>query len=239
MKRIVCTVLVGVCVAMVIAGCSSQRQQVPELVDDTIVIDEDTTDHGDDTVITDEGTTDNGEDIVIIDEDATDQMFNEDVYGAEFFVFQIDGYSYTVDDCYSVGLMQGDSLVDGRFYKVVADVTYLNGGIAGYVNFPEVHDVHSCEEVPADTLDLPSIEETPYGLVRIGDYADGDILCNERGIKAVWKDGAWVWRYADESVQLEDGTYVLLREGVDAATAQAGADDGILACEDYFILPAQ
>ena len=142
MKRIICVMLVGVCVAMAIAGCSSQQRQVPELVDDT----------------------------VIIDEDATDQMFSEDVYGAEFFVFQMDGESFTVDDCYPVGLMQEDSLIDGRFYKVVADVTYLNGGIAGYVNFPEVHDVHSCVEVSADELDLPSIEETPYGLVRIGDY---------------------------------------------------------------------
>ena len=210
MKRIICVMLVGVCVAMAIAGCSSQQRQVPELVDDT----------------------------VIIDEDATDQMFSEDVYGAEFFVFQMDGESFTVDDCYPVGLMQEDSLIDGRFYKVVADVTYLNGGIAGYVNFPEVHDVHSCVEVSADELDLPSIEETPYGLVRIGDYADGDILCNDQGIKAVWMDGAWVWRY-EYDAQLDDGINVLLRDGVDTATAQAGADAGILACEDYFILPAQ
>ena len=91
MKRIICVMLVGVYVAMAIAGCSSQQRQVPELVDDT----------------------------VIIDEDATDQMFSEDVYGAEFFVFQMDGESFTVDDCYPVGLMQEDSLIDGRFYKVV------------------------------------------------------------------------------------------------------------------------
>ena len=236
MKRIVCVVLVGVCVAMLIAGCSPRLASEP--VSKTFEIDEDAADRVDDAVEIYEGATVKDDDIVIIDEDATDQMYSEDVYGAEFFVFQIDGETYTVDDCYPVGLMQGNSLVDGRFYKVVADVTYLNGGLAGYVNFPEVRDVRSCKKVPAKALDLPSIEETPYGLVRIGDYAKGDILCNERNIKAVWIKGKWKWRYEDDA-QLEDGTNVLLREGVDTATAQAGADAGVLACEDYFILPAQ
>ena len=42
-------------------------------------------------------------------------------------------------------------------------------------------------------MGLPSVADQTYGLMLIGDYADGDVLFNERGIMAVWKDGGWLY----------------------------------------------
>ena len=179
-----------------------------------------------------------GEEVVEIDEDATDQMYSDDVYGAELFVFQIDGNVLTVDDFYAVDGLYGIDPADDGFYKVVADVTYLNGGVAGYVDYPQINYVHSCEKASVEELGLPNVEQSPYGLSLIGDYSEGEVLCNGRSVKAVWKDGAWAWRY-DTSDELEDGTVVLLRSGVSAEMAQSGIASGVLACEDYFVLPPQ
>ncbi|MBR3313272.1 MAG: hypothetical protein IKG18_03950 [Atopobiaceae bacterium] len=83
----------------------------------------------------------------------------------------------------SVGLAQGGCAAPGdeggEAVEVVADVTYLNGGVAGYVDYPQVNSIAGCEEVAPDELDLPKLEETRYGLVRIGDYAEGELLFHE------------------------------------------------------------
>lgn len=180
--------------------------------------------------------TDGEDEVVEIDDGTTDQMFTEEVYGAELYVFQIDGETVTVDGCYSVGVYTEKELVDGRFYKIVADVTYLNGGIAGYVNYPEIQQVTSCKEVSPYDIGLPSTEDAVYGLTLIGDYADGDILFNEWHTMAVWKDGKWVWHYDDE-IELDDGRYVGVREGVTEEDVLAGIDNGVLSCKDYFVAP--
>lgn len=169
---------------------------------------------------------------------ATDQMYSSSAYSEALYVFQIDGKTVTTNGCYTVDVNSGEPLRDGGFYKVIADVTYLNGGIAGYVDYPEVKSVYSCEEISPDELNLPSVLEKRYGLIRIGDYADGDLLLNEYGMKAVWKDGAWAYRY-DDDFKLEDGTLVLFRTGADKDAIMAGIADGVLSCEDYFVVPAQ
>ena len=165
----------------------------------------------------------------------TDEMFERDENDAELTVFQLDDTTYMVKTCDrldSVGL----PLEDGHFYQLVADVTYLNGGVAGYVDYPQIKDVVGCTEISPEDLHLPSITETVYGLVAIGDYADGDILLNSMGHGAVWKDGSWVYRY-DDSKELSDGTSVLVRDGVEEDDIRAGIQNGVLSCEDYFVLP--
>lgn len=175
--------------------------------------------------------------VTIEDGDATDQMWSDTVAGAELYVFPYEGQLITVQDPESISMPLAEDLEDGKFYRVIADVTYLNGGIAGYVNYPQVEHVESCTEVLPDSLDLPSLEEGPYGLRRIGDYADGDLFFYELGIKAVWKDGAWVWSY-DDVVTLSDGVVACRRSGVSEEEIQAGVSEGTLSCEDYFVLPA-
>ena len=174
--------------------------------------------------------------VTIEDGGATDQMWSDTVAGAELYIFPYEDQLITVRDPESIDMPLTEALEDGKFYKVVADVTYLNGGIAGYVNYPQIEHVESCEEVSPDAMDLPSIEEGPYGLSRIGDYADGDLFFYELGIKAVWKDGAWVWSY-DDVVTLSDSVVVCRRLGVSEEEIRAGMADGTLSCEDYFVLP--
>ena len=170
-----------------------------------------------------------------VEVDSTDQMFTEEVRDDVFYVFQLGDQTITAKNYSDVDIPWEEPLTDGGFYKVVADVTYLNGGVAGYVDFPQVHDVKSCEEVSPLEMGLPSVADQTYGLMLIGDYADGDVLFNERGIMAVWKDGGWLYRY-DGQITLVDGTVAGVREGVTKAEVEAGIQSGVLACEDYFAL---
>lgn len=175
---------------------------------------------------------------VVIEEGSTDQMFRDQVSDAELYVLQDEGVTLTADHLYAVDVMADEPLRDGCFYRVVADVTYVNGGVAGYVDYPEVGRVRSCEEVSPFDMGLPSLGEARYGLTLIGDYADGDVLCNEVGLDAVWKGGAWVWHY-DRDLKLDDGREALVRDGVTQDDVQAGMESGVLSCEDYFVMPAE
>ena len=173
-----------------------------------------------------------------IDDNTTDKMYSDTKNNAELNVFQFGNDTITVDNYYPVDVMTGQPLRDGGFYKLVADVTYMNGGVAGYVNFPDIKRVHSCTEVSPMDLGLPSLPDKIYGLVLIGDYADGDILLNERKMKAVWKDGTWVYRYDDE-INLPDGRHALVRRDAAEGDVLAGIENGVLSCEEYFVVPAQ
>ena len=168
----------------------------------------------------------------------TDELFRDEVRNSKLLVFVLDGKAYTVDTFYEVSIPVNEPLQEGCFYKVVADVTYLNGGVAGYVNYPQVQRVAACVEVSPFDIGLPSIEDASYGLSLIGDYADGDVLLNERFAKAVWQDGEWIWRY-DNEVDLRDGIRALICAGYLDVDVYQGIDDGILSCENYFILPAE
>lgn len=155
----------------------------------------------------------------------------------EILAFQFDGRPMTLDYFYDLDGYYGEDLRDGGFYKIVADVELLNGGVAGYVDYPEIKAVTSVEEVSPLDLGLPSIDESTYGLALIGDYADGDVLLNIYQAIAVWKDGEWAWRY-DKQVKLADGRSAFVAKGVTEEDAQQGAESGVLANEDYFILPS-
>ena len=170
--------------------------------------------------------------------DATDQMYSEKKTDVEVDVFQINGRLFTVEGVYPVDRYIGEETKDGGFYRVIADVTILNGGVAGYYNFPQINEVSACEEISPSDLALPAITEEQYGLVLIGDYADGDVFLHESGMKAVWKDGDWIWQYSRE-IDGSGGTRVCLREGVTEETAAQGIADGILSCGDYFVIPGR
>lgn len=175
--------------------------------------------------------------VTSVDGTVSDQMYTTDVQNAELAVFQMDGRTYTADDyMYEVDIAGAEPLRDGGFYVVHADVEYLNGGIAGYVNYPDVKRVHGCVETSPLSMGLAALGEKLYGLTLIGDYADGDVLYyGSRGM-AVWKDGDWVYRY-DEVIDLPNGTKAGVRDGVSADDVQAGMDAGVLSCADYFVLP--
>ena len=173
---------------------------------------------------------------VPIESTSTDEMFNERANDARLRVFVIDGRCKTVDTLDEVDVMGEKELEEGHFYDVVADVTYLNGGIAGYVNYPQVERVKSCNDVSPLEMGLPTLEPGKYGLLLIGDYADGDGLLRSYGKAAVWKDGAWAYRY-DKEIDLPDGKKAAVRKGVTADSVSAGANSGVLSCADYFVLP--
>ena len=94
------------------------------------------------------------------------------------------------------------------------------------------------EEISPYEFGLPGLEEYSYGLLLIGDYADGDILLNTNIHRAVWKDGEWIWKYKRQ-VTLDDGRKALTAEDTTKEEAAAGAEAGILSCAEYFILPAE
>ena len=173
--------------------------------------------------------------VVEIDTGTSDQMYEDEVTGLELYVFQIDGAVLTTDYFYDINV-GGEPLRDGGFYRIVVDATLLNGGVAGYVDYPEISHVTSCEEISPLEMGLSPIESGAYGLSLIGDYADGDVLLNLYSVKGVWKDGSWVYRYDDE-IELPGGTQALVRDGVSESDVQAGIEADTLSCEDYFILP--
>ena len=173
---------------------------------------------------------------VPVEESTTDQMDSDLKTGEVINIFQMKGHSYTVKDFYEVDLF-GRQLEDGKFYEVTADISYLNGGIAGYVDFPEIKHIIDCKEISPFDLNLPFITEYRYGMTLIGDYAEGDIFLSQIRVKAVWKDGNWIWSY-DKEKDREDGTSVCYQFGTSEEEIEEGIEKGILSCEKYFVLPA-
>lgn len=171
------------------------------------------------------------------EEVSTDQLYSDRQSDASIPVFQINGQVFTVENIYPVNAFIDEGLKDGGFYRITADVTYLNGGVAGYVDFPQIDSVTDCVEISPFDLNLPTIRDKHYGLVLIGDYADGDLFLRENGMTAVWKDGSWTWQYSHE-VKREDGTRICLREGLTQEEAEKEISNGILSCEDYLVVPA-
>ena len=169
------------------------------------------------------------------DDQSTDMMYSDSASDAKILVYVLDQKAYTLYYGYVINYY-GEPLREGGFYEIIADVTYLNGGVAGYVNYPKISSIKSYEEVSPLNLGLPSIRENIYGLSLIGDYADADVFLNEYRKMAVWKDGSWIYRY-DRSKKEEDGTVICYRNDVSEEEINAGREEGILLCENYFVLP--
>ena len=168
--------------------------------------------------------------------DSTDQLYKDTKNNDVVYFFQMDGESYMIDPAYEIQLY-GEDLEDGHFYELTADITYLNGGIAGYVDFPQIDRVINCKEVSPFDLNLPNVTEKRYGLMLIGDYAEGDLFLHEYRKMAVWKDGEWVWNY-DSEMDGDDGTLICYRSDVSIDEIKEGIAKGILSCPEYFVQPA-
>ena len=81
----------------------------------------------------------------------TDELYSESRSDVEIEVFKQEGRVYTVDSEYEIPELSGNpDLVDGKHYKLIADVTFLNGGVAGYVDYPKIDRIISIEEIPSD-----------------------------------------------------------------------------------------
>ena len=171
------------------------------------------------------------------DEYSTDQMWSDVSMDETLLAFAYEDSLYTPDYMYELKIYEPEPR-DGGFYRLTADVKYINGGVAGYYNYPEIIKLHKMEEISPYEFGLPGLEEYSYGLLLIGDYADGDILLNTNIHRAVWKDGEWIWKYKRQ-VTLDDGRKALTAEDTTKEEAAAGAEAGILSCAEYFILPAE
>jgi len=182
-----------------------------------------------------ERTSDKIDDQNIYTGDIEDWLYEDKKHNITIQVFQMDGKTCTVDGLDTVDVYE--PLEDGHFYEIIADATILNGGVAGYYNYPQIEKVSDCREISPFDLDLPSIKENHYGLVLIGDYSEGDLFLYSYDEMAVWKDNEWIWRYS-EKIDRSDGSVICCRSGISEDEIQEGIDNGILACEDYFLLPA-
>ena len=81
----------------------------------------------------------------------TDELFTESRSNVEIEVFKQEGKVYTADSEYEIPELSGNpDLVDGKHYKLIADVTFLNGGVAGYVDYPQIDRIISIEEIPSE-----------------------------------------------------------------------------------------
>ena len=153
----------------------------------------------------------------------TDEMWGDEVDDAEIYAFMYEGRVYTADTIDEINPYDATPYMkDGGFYKLTADVKYLNGGVAGYVNYPDIKSVSNCEEISPLDLHLPSIT----------------IYLNEYGKIGVWKDGSWIYRY-DKSYEGEDGTLICKKSDVSEDTIKEGISNGVLSCEEYFVVPAK
>ena len=121
--------------------------------------------------------------------DMMDEMYKTDAYGEEIYIFSFNDSIYTVDEIYDISRGMSEPVEDGRFCLMAADVTYLNGGVAGYVNYPEVKNVIELKDVSPLEINLPEISSARGGLSLIKDYAEGDVLLDSYSDRAVWKDG--------------------------------------------------
>ena len=175
------------------------------------------------------------EPVDVPDDLVSDQMSSEKKENETIRVFQFNGSTYTVNNAYQVSIYSQE-LVEGGFYEVLADVTYLNGGIAGYVDFPQIDKIYDCRQISPLDMDLPSINDKNTGLSLIGDYGEGDVFLNEYGMMAVWKDGEWLYQY-DKEEKNDEGKTICFRKDVSEETINEGIAQGVFVCEDYIVLP--
>lgn len=171
-----------------------------------------------------------------IDDGSTDQMWSDQVKDAELPFVVYDGQPILIPVGEALNSSFGE-LEEGHFYRAVADVDYLYGGIAGYDGYPDVKHVSSVEEVSPDDLQIPGLDESSFGVVRLDGYAGGDFLLFEYGRMAVLKGQEWVWHYDEYRVR-GDRTYVCYKNGVTEEAIEAGIAKGVYGCEDYFLVPA-
>lgn len=166
----------------------------------------------------------------------SDAMYESKAVPATLYAFRFGDDCIETEDFYDINVPLDKIPKDGAFYKITADVSYVSGGIAGYLLKPEIVKLHKCEEISINELSFPSIEEDAYGFVSLEGYVDADYLLNMRGWTAVYKDGEWIYTYST-TIHLNDNQDVYCNEGVTEEQVSEGMENGILFCEDYFVMP--
>lgn len=93
-------------------------------------------------------------------EDMTDELFKEPKSGVEIEIYREDNHVYTAAEGYDITqYVNNDEIIDGKHYILTADVTFLNGGVAGYVDYPQIDRVISIEEINISMkMDIDGIE---------------------------------------------------------------------------------
>ncbi|MBR1828005.1 MAG: hypothetical protein IJ781_00645 [Atopobiaceae bacterium] len=170
--------------------------------------------------------------------DTTDDMWSTFVSDVELDIVMYGDKAILVPSGEPLESYLDQDLADAHFYRVVADVDYLSGGVAGYTNYPDVKSVKSITEESPDDLAIPSISEKKYGFIKLDGYENADYLLREYGNIAVLTGSSWTYRY-DESLERDDGSTVCYSKGVNEAQIEAGIADGVTCCEDYLLIPAQ
>ena len=169
--------------------------------------------------------------------DYPDKLYSTDAKDATIYVFRYGDRYFETEHFYNIDFPATSGIPDGEFAKITADVSYLSGGVAGYMNMPEIKKIKSIDTISIDDLDFPSVYESDFGIMKIGDYADGDYIFATRGHAAVYKDGAWLYRYSYNNSLLRDDCRIYYNEGVTEASIDQRIADGVLCCEDYFVEP--
>lgn len=171
------------------------------------------------------------------DTDRTDDMSVALVNDADLWVLRVGDSVIDLESMEAVDVPAED-MEDGGFYHVVADVEFLDGGIAGYVRHPEVKSIKSVTPEEPDLSGIPAIGEGQDGLLRMGDYADGDFVLNSDAGCGVLKDGHWIAVY-EKPIRLPDGSVALVaNDEVTEDEVVAGLGTGIVSCERWFVIPA-
>lgn len=86
----------------------------------------------------------------------TDELFSDSRFEETLIVYRrSDGNVYTLDSGYEIPELNGrEDIRQEGTYQIIADVTYLNGGVAGYVDYPQIDRIISVEEIiPEDKSD--------------------------------------------------------------------------------------
>ena len=169
------------------------------------------------------------------DDDAVDMIYRTDAEDVTLYVFRYGDQIIETGHYYKIDL--DEDLEDAGFYKVVADVTYLDGGVSGYCKMPEIRNVESIEKISIDDMNFPSIRDEHFGIMSLEGYSDGDYALIARTNTAILKDGKWVYVY-DTYYRTPDNVFKYYRNGITEAQIDKGCASGVLCCEDYFVTPS-
>lgn len=173
-----------------------------------------------------------------IEHGTVDAMYETKENKVTIYAFRFGEKCIETEHFYCIDMPLDKMTKDGAFYKIIADVTYLDGGVAGFMHYPDIRKVRECEEISSDELSFPSIEEEQFGLLTLGEYADADYLLKARGFAAVYKNGEWIYTYST-GMYIDNYQYVSCNEGVTAEEIYEGIEQGVLCCEAYFVMPSE
>ena len=166
-----------------------------------------------------------------------DELYTTRDKNATFYAFRFGDKFFETNNFYDIEINTDEEIADGGFVKITADVDFLDGGIAGYLHMPQIRKLKKIEKVSVDDFSFPSVREKAFGIMKIGDYSDGDYFFTARGHAGVYKDGKWLYKYSYNKILSRDDCRIFYREGVAEESIDQGIKNDILCCADYFVLP--